>query len=325
MPFYDDTWEHVEASSRAFPPRPGSLLLLWISPDGERHCLVPCSAEFPERSEQVARALRVSTRELELVGRGRGRYVDIQCLDSNAHRLFDYFIHDLEACSDILAALDTKLDDYRHFWSRPSKRFTSADAVGLFGEVWFMEEWLSADVIHGFEAWTGAELLLHDFSWSNATVEVKTTRGGLPATHKIGSLEQLTPQDGRPLFLFSLAVRQDPSAGTFLSDLLEMYRDRLVPHGLSAEFDRFISARGYRPDDPENETYRYILRDGGERLYEVRDNFPRILGASFVGGAPPGGVGGISYEITLAGYDEYISDHRLGFNSQALFGVPSPP
>jgi hypothetical protein len=262
---------------------------------------------------------------MELEGYDRRRYLIIQCLDNDAFRLFDYFVHDLESSPSALNALSAKIEDYRYFWSQPTNRLSPQEALGLFGELWFMEVWLPAHAAYALSSWTGHKPLLHDFSFTNTTIEVKATQKGLPATHKIGSLEQLQPQDGRSLLLFSLAVRQDRAAGTLLTDLIESYRDRLTPLGLSSQFDRLLAKRGFRPDDDNNPTFRYILRSGGERLYEVRAGFPRLQGGSFSGGRPPAGVGGISYEISLAGFEDYVSELCAGFDAPALSGPPSHP
>jgi hypothetical protein len=327
MPFYKDTWKKAEETlgsgrSRAFQPTADSELFLWVSPDGSRHCLIPCGPEFPEQRERVANALAVETTQIELEGRGRARHLDIHCLDSSLHHLFDYLIHDLDAGSDVLLDLDQKLEQYRHFWGPSSRTFTYKEAAGLFGEVLFMDAWLGSDPVHGFGAWTGGDPLLYDFSWSRATVEVKTTLAGLPATHSIGTIEQLAGQDERPLFLFSVALRQDRGAGTFLGDLLDKYRATLTPFGLESKFNRRVLERGYRPDDPENGKYRYVLLNGEGSLYEVRDRFPRLVAESFVSAKLPDGVGGVSYEISLAGCEEYRSELQPGFDARSEFGDP---
>ena len=322
MPFYDELWIRSESTSRAYRPQPQSSVLLWVSPGGERNCLIPCGAEVPERNEQVVRALRISTKLLNLEGYSVSRYLVLTCIDQSAFRLFDQFVHDLDCVSSILTELDSKLEEYRHFWERPYQQFTAEDAIGLFGEVWFLDRWLSVDIEHGFNAWTGQRQLLHDFTWSEATVEVKATQGGLPPTHKITSLEQLEAQDGKVLFLFSLAVRQDNVAGNLLSDLLSSYRAKLSSVDLANRFDRQIAGRGYRPDNPDNDKFRYILLDGGEQLYAVSGSFPRLLRRSFVGGTTPSGVGKVSYEITMAGFDECLSGLQPGFDACGTFGDP---
>ncbi len=322
MSLYEEKWQDVEKDSRAYRLREGSPILVWCSPAGERCCLIPCSAGAPVPQQWLSKKLRIYKDELGFDDRKKEWYAVVECADIDKFGLFDYLINELLHDSDPFVSLDSTIEKFQHFWSPPSRSFTGEDAVGLFGELWFLDEWLSADIVHAFRGWTGGDSRLHDFSWENATVEVKTTRKSLPATHRIGTLEQLIPQDGRNLFLFSFAVRQDAGAGNHLSDLIESIEKKLAAHGHVDAFNRFIAQRGYRPDDPNNESFRYIVREDGEHLYEVRDNFPRLIAASFAGGIIPSGVGGINYEITLSGYDALKSEYKPGFNAEKVFGLP---
>jgi hypothetical protein len=323
MPFFEDVWRKSEESradgeSRGFRI-PGKAIVLWVAPSANRCCLIDLDGDSPDRDERVSTALYISTPRLVVEG-SRRRYIGIECRDPDLYRIFDYLIRDLGNAGPLTpAVVDTILSDYRKFWSRPNSPLSDREAAGLFGEVWFLARWLHEDLENGLCAWIGSAGTLHDFVWSDVSVEVKTSLTGVPATHRVGSLEQLQQQDGRQLLLFSLALRQDLGAGTYLEDLIDEMR-RMLPDHLAPYFMDQVAGRGFRPDDQNNRRFRYVLVDGWEHLYEVRDGFPRLIGESLVGGRRPDGVGSVKYEICLGGFDSFRSPLRPGFRSSDRFG-----
>ena len=329
---FDEIWEKSRASSvrglsRAFPPGQDCEILLWVSQDQVRHCLVPCSDSYRFDEQRVASVLRVGVRKIALETRADSRYLDIQCVDESGFRIFDYFIEDTISRPDqSVGAVESRLREYRHFWQPPSMPLSDKEAIGLFGELWFMHEWLSGPTGNRLDAWAGGtSSTLHDFSWARADVEVKASTSGVPARHTVGSLDQLDAGTEKALLLFSLATRRDDAAGTRLHDLYKNFRASLDSDDERYRLDRLVAGRHFRPDDPDNDRHRYIIVDDGGRLFEVRDGFPRIVRSSFVGGHPPSGVGAVSYELTLADCDEFESGLKRGILPEAKFGEAAGP
>lgn len=293
--------------------------MLWTSSENRRHCLVPCDSEPREAFKVIGNGLtlRVS-KNIRLEGRPDCIYYVLECERDELHRIFDYFIHDLASAGVPSArSLLGKIEDYRYFWQRPKTGLSAAAAAGLFGELWFLIHWLNNDLGKGFSSWIGPLGGVHDFSWSLADIEVKTSNRQ-PARHRIGRLVQLLPQKDKRLYLYSLEIRRGLGLGNYLSDLVSKVAGLLGDEGYRSVFYERVAGLGYRPDDPQNEEYRYIV--GQEQFYEVRDDFPRLTMDSFASGIPSG-VGGIQYEVTLAGL-EHLRLNLGGIDLLGLLGVP---
>jgi hypothetical protein len=68
-----------------------------------------------------------------------------------------------------------------------------------------------------------------------------------------------------------------------------------------SKFENMLSIAGYSPiHDEEYLKFRFRIVD--EKLYDVTDEFPRLINESFINGVPSG-VGTIEYFINLDGYD----------------------
>ena len=315
---YDEVWKSaVEAKksgrTRGFPIGDGSQILAMVDSAGNRSFVVRCGANSVA-VEWKSHTVHVEKLEMTVEG-DRGEYVKVACLDVLGHRLFDQFIHDLDACGEPLDALGPKLREYRAFWTTPLVQFTSNRAVGLFGELFFLNTWLEPR--RDIHSWTGYNRTLRDFSWEHLSVEVKATRGEVPI-HRISSIGQLNPQEGKKLWLFSLIVRQDPEGGHSLRGVVEAIKAKLDDPEKSEAFQIGIAEAGFRPDLPGLDEYRYILLQ--QTLYEVREGFPRCVPESFVGGGVPNGVSAISYAVDLCG----CSGFDTGLTSPLDEGVLYP-
>jgi hypothetical protein len=76
----------------------------------------------------------------------------------------------------------------------------------------------------------------------------------------------------------------------------------------SALFDIALEQCGYSPaHEPDYATL--LLRVVEEGFFEVRENFPRLRGDSFMNGIPPG-IERIEYEINLNGFQHLCVAQR---------------
>jgi hypothetical protein len=176
-----------------------------------------------------------------------------------------------------------------------------------------LRELLRVARLQGFDAqtalnrWLGAAHAKRDFAAVGIAIEVKAT--GTPTRrHHIADLQQLEPQViGEEVFLYSVGVRSDPSAprklGTFVEDIRQML---VTPKGAVdqealTKFTRQLESYGY--SDADEALYSrepgFLAPHLKPALFRVADLGP-LRASSFVGGAPPLTVVGVSYELEIA-------------------------
>jgi hypothetical protein len=197
---------------------------------------------------------------------------------------------------------------WKYFWARPSSGISQSDEIGLFGELWFLHNWIS-DTSAGIESWTGGGFnsTIRDFQFQNFDVEVKTTKSHPPSLiHRINGLQQLeTNDEEHRLFLFSCGISAENDAGntlfTLFNNILEkVYRD---PHA-EAMFVEKLTGRGFDPGSTSFSQFTIRI----ENLYEVRDNFPRIIPESFKDSVPAGIPSEkVTYSLDMSFCDKWIA------------------
>lgn len=195
--------------------------------------------------------------------------------------------HDLvNAVADRMVSHDRSLDqaltETVRAWSalldRPRSLGTSS-RIGLIGELSVMA---AIAIAHGWPAavdsWKGPEGEEHDFGLSDLDIEVKTTAGE-HRTHGIHGLDQLTPTEGRPLWLYSMQITRGGVHGRTLTDCVHSVRRSAAAHSSSLldRLDRKLDAVGWDPNVRDDE--RWHLRGPGVPLL-VDDTLPRLSRAS---------------------------------------------
>ncbi|MFW5752231.1 MAG: PD-(D/E)XK motif protein, partial [bacterium] len=196
---------------------------------------------------------------------------------------------------------------WKNFWSINATGLSKDEALGLFGELWFMSQWLgpvNSTIVDMWQSTTGAR---HDFQWPIASVEVKTaaTSKTCEPIHHIASIDQLDKPEIGELFLFSLQVSDDSLASNSLHALVDkIFRDLQNDYrGLSSFKDKLFF-RGYTPIDEINacRTFRII----GTRLYLVDEKFPKIIRRSFSNNEIPKGIVNIEYNIDMSACSQWL-------------------
>ena len=238
-------------------------------------------------------------------------YIDLICLDPAVTTTFAAVAVDI-AAETVAADHDARraqvigaLNEWRWFWGVDPTRMTAKDAVGLFGELWFLLRWagLSPASVGAWDATNGAR---HDFQWPERSVEVKTTsRSGLIA-HTIQHLEQLENPETGDLYLYSLRVARDVLAANTLHSLVEAAANGLSGHPETrVELMTKLGGRGYTPAAREQSIVPYRIIE--EKLYRVEGQFPRLTRESFPQGLPVG-VSRISYQLNMNVCDPWTVD-----------------
>jgi len=281
-------------------------LLCAIDSQNQRHLLIALQEQDAELRDVASRGLSVQTRDLMVRGQDALRYMDIICQDAAGHPILDLIGHEL---ADALRPADCRPADavrrvlakWRRFWSlMPRSLLSRSDQLGLFGELWFLRVWLLPHVgpEQAMSRWRGPSGARHDFEWRGRSAEVKATTSARGNIHRINGLEQLLPPEGGALYLFSIRVREEAGASNSLPGLVRAISNELegVPEAADC-FETALRQAGYSPVHAE-EYEKYHLRVVDEGLYAVREDFPRIVPASFTGGTPAG-IEGVEYEINL--------------------------
>ena len=237
-----------------------------------------------------------------ITGHADASYIDLVCLDPAVTATFAAVASDIadEATqaepgsrrSRVVAALN----EWRWFWGVDPTRLSATDAVGLFGELWFLIRWVGVSP-DSVQAWEGSNSARHDFQWRERSVEVKATSRSGAVVHTIQHLEQLEDAESGDLYLYSLRVARDALAANTLAVLVETVTASLQNHPTArAELLAKLGKRGYTPAGRDQSAVPYRVLDEG--LYRVSSGFPRLTRASFAHGLPLG-VTKVSYQLDM--------------------------
>jgi len=278
--------------------------------EDRRHILVRIADNERDPVPVSTKGMAVTVRPLSEPGREPGRFIDIVCHDPSGHAAFHLIGDEIASALTNDGAspgdvVDHVVSRWRQFWGQlPQSLLSVPEQIGLFAELWFLLTWLSSKVDPeiALSRWRGPTGSRHDFEWLGYSIEVKATMSVHRLVHRISGIDQLSPPEQGTLFLFSLQVRQEEGAGNSLPILVEMGRNRFSGKPDAAlDLEDKLSRIGYSSSH-NTEYERLHLRVGGEGLYRVDHDFPRIIPSSFPGRVP-NGVEKIEYDINLNGFD----------------------
>lgn len=285
---------------------------VWAAIDhlGQRHLLlsVPAGTEAPATT---TRGLTVRVARHQVAGEDPAEYMDLACLSPDLSATFAAVASDIGTEAgpapddERVAAVTAALNRWQWFWGVEPNRLSETDALGLFGELWFLHRWQRTSP-EAVNAWNATGNARHDFQWSERSVEVKTTgrRSDGAVVHRIAHLDQLTDAETGTLYLFSLRVVRDELARNSLPGLVDAVMASLEGDAEAKDaFARKLSDRGYSPAHRGRHESSYRIL--GEHLYEVDDTFPRLTADSFENGLPAG-IGAVSYSIDMAICDPWL-------------------
>jgi hypothetical protein len=258
----------------------------------------------------LSRGLSVATRELTVGRQQAARYLDLECRDVTGHPVFDLIGREI---AQALARQERQpaeiarrvLARWRRFWGQaPQSLLSREQLLGLFAEVWFLQLWL-LPVLTAAEAvqrWRGPFGARHDFEWPGRSVEVKATSSTRGRVFRIHGIEQLLPPEQGTLLFFGMRVREEAGSSNTLPGIVARTRDEIQSDDDAlGRFETALHQAGYSPVH-DDEYARTRLRVAEERLFLVRDDFPRVTPESF-GGAIPSGVEKVEYDVNLNAHD----------------------
>tara|TARA_B100002052_G_scaffold56167_2_gene49339 strand:+ start:480 stop:1478 length:999 start_codon:yes stop_codon:yes gene_type:complete len=201
---------------------------------------------------------------------------DEQNSQEQLKELLDYFLrNDINTPIEVVEILEMR----RYLWGRLLGTLSENQAQGLFGELYFMNEWLSDPLQENIAHWSGPDGALNDFNWNDLEFHIEVKTSSLlspPLQHEISSMHQLNPDDGHTLLLFSMSARIDEGGAHSLNTLIEEIREALLEQNQFAaltEFDEKLVDYGWNPNQGD---FRFIVDDDLANLYHIRNDFPRI-------------------------------------------------
>lgn len=191
----------------------------------------------------------------------------------------DFLVDDLFTDSTLAGTLldvELKVRKWFDFFTSTNSLVSREAILGLIGELHFIDEWLDASSLD-YRCWTGPTGDSKDFRGPNVDVEVKVSgsKSG-PLVHKISSINQLQPQENKPLYLFSLRVSLGLSYSQTLEGLVGRIRSsELFSRDLSsaAYFSEAVSKFNIPSGIPSHFSTFEILES---KVFLVDEAFPRI-------------------------------------------------
>lgn len=191
-----------------------------------------------------------------------------------------------------------------------SDGLTSEEQRGLYGELYFLREWLNrtTDCERVVNAWLGPEKELQDFQSNDWAVEVKTTHGNNHQKVHIQSERQLDSSNLNYLYLYHISLDVRNNSGETLNQIVQSIRTALTPVQLGYSLFNFkLLKAGYF--DTHASLYQekgYYIRE--DVFYNVVDKFPRIQENDLMNG-----VGDVKYSIIVSSLDNYSVTHKSIF------------
>ena len=219
--------------------------------------------------------------------------------------VFDALIQDVVAVvadaqseSAAVAAFLSRLRHWQKFLERAGPDGLSREAQqGLYGELWFLREHLIplVDLYPALQAWAGPCGAHQDFLLQSCAIEVKTTGAKEPQQLIIQSERQLDDAGLAALFLLHLSIDARENVGESLITMINSIRQQLQADVAALELfeDRLLEAGFLSFQTSLYERKGYNVRRAF--FYQVKDSFPRIIGADL-----KPGVGAVRYSIAAA-------------------------
>jgi hypothetical protein len=283
-----------------------------IDSHSHRHILVLVGENDDSYHDSHSRGLKISTIEYTFVGESNQKFIDIECLDENGFDVLNLIggeICDLlaEQINQPAFIVHNVISKWRRFWGNlPSSILSKEEQIGLFTELFFIYYWLLPT--YGKDAilyWKGPWGNRYDFEWGDKAIEVKGTTNVKGRIHTINGISQLECPLNGELFLFSASIREEVNAQDSLTYLVSECKNILTDNIDSINwFENGLIQAGYSSQfDEEYSKCKYHVIE--QALFEVKDDFPRIIHSSFTNGVPSG-VEKVVYEINLNTFNNLI-------------------
>ena len=192
-------------------------------------------------------------------------------------------------------AVILRLERWAYFFQGKQTKLSDEGQKGLIAELTCLQD----IVLRVFsskaalQSWTGPQQAVHDFSFGQTAIEVKSNRGSGTPNITISSASQLSVNEHESLFLYVVEVNHatSPASGSTLTDYIQQIRKLLLSPLDALEFDLKLSQVGYEESDDYSGTF---WSTGSIRHFKVTENFPHI-DETLLNPA----ISGITYKVNL--------------------------
>ena len=283
-PPHEDIYEAISEDFEA--------ALIGVSADGQLHLLLAIDVA-PQSLPPDLQSLQVRILEGEQIWMdvsARSHHEELLTLVANK------VLHAIRIEGrDPAVAVERIIDDMRAALRPLALDLSTAEQIGLFGELWVLSNvlfpTLGTRVCH---LWSGPESERHDFVGQSVHVEVKTTTRSEPK-HEIARLDQLKVPVGKRLLFVSVMLERSLGGNETLADRIDEIREKLGSDGHALDvFDTRLALLGWHEGLRQTGALlRFNFRD--VYVFEVTGAFPR-LPDDYV---PPLGITGIKYSINV--------------------------
>jgi len=175
-------------------------------------------------------------------------------------------------------SLFSRLRAWQAFMRRGANGLSPQEQTGLLAELLTLEELLASGLDMGtvVAGWKGTLSGLRDVVIGSTEIEVKAGIGANSSRFHVSHLAQLDDSTVHLLLLFHYALIDDVDGITLPEVVLRLKKLMITVDPASASmFENLLLAAGYASLDEERYQRRLSVRK--MRIFEVRDDFPRLL------------------------------------------------
>jgi len=210
--------------------------------------------------------------------------------------------YEIKEESETLFAITYRvLDRWRNFFQRSGYfKLSDEQQRGLFGELWYMKEWLAYYPTNPpllIDNWEGPTSGRIDYKVSECGIEIKTVSDKISKAIKISNENQLKLSNAiKKILVYVCFIEPSKTHGISLQDLVTEVRESISRRSdrLLIKFNDLLSDLGFREEDYANSFYVVEKVE----VYEARIGFPRIIKDDL-----PKGISHVSYNIDLTHCD----------------------
>jgi hypothetical protein len=220
--------------------------------------------------------------------------------------LVDHLIREIKDDQSLFSSVFKVLDRWRTFFQRGGfKRLSDEQQRGLFGELWFINDWLDKNPGQPplvIEQWEGPTRGRIDFKNSKCGLEIKTVLDKINKSIKISSENQLKISElTSVLFIYVCFLEQSKTHGRTLQDLASEVREKIACRSdrIALIYNDFLTDIGFREDEYAD-TFFFVENT---EVYEAGEGFPRLIKEDL-----PVGISNVSYNVDLSHCIEFVRD-----------------
>lgn len=306
-------------------PKKGIEAFIALDDKDNIHLLIaPAPANDSIFSKFDFKGLKINNNQWAVANRPVQDYLDISCSTgtlSSFKRPFLSFAEDVlfemsQSKGIPYDAVRLTCIRWKKFWSEDSDVEIRKEWIhGIFGELLFLNDMMERFGLSVIDSWTGPMGKDHDFqTGTKLAAEVKTSVE-VPFSIQC-NIRQLDPALFKLLYIVCYHLKP-AEEGTALPDMVKKI-ERMIGEDeiiLDKFHDRLISV-GYKRQ-AESAYNEIILKYAQADVYEVDDNFPKIIETSFIS-PPDHRIRDIRYKLQLTGVKKMSIDEVV--RDLALFG-----